>query len=72
MMRSPSLPYVLPFAVFLALLAIMPLLRLAPRTELALWVILLGVSLFFCRGAIDFSVSRWAGSVAVGVAVFVI
>jgi CAAX prenyl protease-like protein len=72
MMRSPSLPYVLPFAVFLALLAIMPLLRLAPRAELALWVIVLGVTLFFCRGAIDFSVNRWAGSIALGVAVFLI
>lgn len=67
---SPSLPYVLPFAVFIALLAALPALGLAPRVELFLWVGILAAVLFLCRGAIDLSVSRWAGSIGVGVAVF--
>jgi CAAX protease family protein len=73
MTRSPSLPYVLPFAAFLALLAILPAMGLPPRTELVLWVVLTGaVLLVFARGAIELSVRHWAGSIAVGAAVFVV
>ena len=72
MMRAPSLPYVLSFASFLALLGVMPALGLAPRAELFLWVGILAAVLFLCRSAIDLSVSRWAGSIVVGVGVFAI
>lgn len=71
MLRPPSLPYVLPFAAFIALLAGLPALGLAPRAELALWVLVLGaVLLVFSRRVIDLSVGNIAGSAAVGVGVF--
>ena len=73
MLRSPSLPYVLPFAAYIALLAAMPLLPLAPRSELLVSIIAVGaVLVFFSRNAVDFAVSRSIASVAVGVAVFVV
>jgi uncharacterized protein len=72
MMRFPSLPYVLPFGVFIAMLALMPLLALAPRTELSIWVVVLAATLFACRRAIDLSVSRWLASIGVGIAVFMV
>lgn len=71
-MRSPSLPYVAPFAAFIALLAFMPPLGLPPRMELGIRVLAVATVLFLCRSAIDLSVTRWAGSMGVGVAVFAI
>ncbi|MGH8668532.1 MAG: CAAX prenyl protease-related protein [Burkholderiales bacterium] len=71
MMRSPSLPYVAPFAVFLLLLALMPFLGLAPRVELLLWLVIVGATVLACsRSVLDLSVKRWAGSAALGAAVF--
>jgi len=71
MPRSPSLPYVLPFAVLIGLLAAMPGLALSPRLELAVWVLALGAALLvFSRRAIDLSVGNIAGSLAVGLGVF--
>ena len=73
MLRSPSLPYVLPFAVFIALLAGLPLLGLPPRIELLLWILIVGaVLLIFSPDAIDLGIGNFFGSVAVGVAVFVL
>jgi uncharacterized protein len=72
LLRSPSLPYVLPFGVFIAMLALVPLLALAPRTEFAIRVAVLTATLFACRRAIDLSVSRWLASIGVGLAVFVV
>lgn len=72
-LRSPSLPYVLPFAVFIALLAGLPLLGLPQRIELSLWVLIVGaVLLAFSRPVIDLSVRNILGSIAVGAAVFVV
>jgi CAAX prenyl protease-like protein len=73
MLRSPSLPYVLPFAVFIALLAGLPLLALPLRIELLLWILIVGaVLLIFSSDAIDLGVGNFPGSIAVGVAVFVV
>lgn len=73
MLRSPSLPYVLPFAAFIALLAVMPALGLAPRVELVLWLAIVGgILLAFSRPVLDLSVKHWPGSIAVGAAVFAI
>ncbi len=73
MIRSPSLPYVVPFGVllgFLALHAIAPIpdlqdqvLRLASMAAALLW---------FARPVLDFRVQRWGGSVLIGVLVFVV
>src|SRR5688572_13034520 len=73
MPRSPSLPYVAPFAVFIALLAGLPLFALAPRIELSLWILVVGgVLLVFSRKAIDLRIGNFFGSLAVGAAVFVV
>ncbi len=73
MMRSPSLPYVLPFAAFLFSLAIVPAIGLRPRAELLLWLVAVGaVLVVFARGVIELSVRHWAGSIAVGAAVFLV
>ena len=70
---SPSLPYVAPFAAFIALLAAMPLLGLAPRIELSLWILIVGaVLLVFSRKAIDLRVGNILASLVVGVGVFVV
>lgn len=73
MPRFPSAPYVLPFAAFIALLAGLPALELAPRIDLALRVLILGAVLVVCsRRVIDLSVRNIGGSIAVGVGVFVL
>jgi len=71
MPRSPSVPYVLPFAVFIALLAGLPALGVPQRVELLVWLLAVGGALLvFSRHVIDLSVGNIAGSIAVGVAVF--
>ena len=73
MIRSPSIPYIVPFAALLGLLAARPLLALpalavesviASGTALALIVI--------ARQVLDFRVRNWAGTVSVGILVFVL
>lgn len=72
-MTNPSLPYVLPFVVFLALLSLDGKLGLSPDIEYPLRVVILAAVLwFFSRPVIDFKVKNWAGSVGLGVLVFVI
>jgi uncharacterized protein len=71
--RFPSVPYVAPFAVFVALLSLHAVL---PVQDLALQILQLAIpalTLFlFSRGAVDFRLrSAWA-SIAVGVLVFAV
>jgi CAAX prenyl protease-like protein len=78
LIRSPSVPYVAPFAVFLGLLAVTSLL---PRLGIAAGgvfdqasrvVILIAVLWIVARPVLDFRVRSAAGTLAIGVAVFVI
>jgi len=70
---NPSLPYVLPFVVFLALLSLDGKIGLSPEIEYPLRVVILAAVLwFFSRPVIDLKVTNWAGSIGLGVAVFVI
>ena len=78
MIRSPSVPYVVPFVVFLALLALTGAL---PRVGIATGGvfdqamrvgIMLVVVWVFARPALDLRVRNVAGTVGIGVAVFVI
>ncbi len=72
-LRSPSLGYVLPFALFLVLLGVMPLLPVGPRADQAIRLVLVGGALvLFSRSVLDFGVRRWVGSIGVGVGVFVL
>jgi hypothetical protein len=71
--RWPSLPYVLPFASFMAFLAIQNYASLPPSIDYPVRVVVLSVILFvFSRHVIDLRSSHLLASVLLGVAVFVI
>lgn len=73
MFSRADLPYVLPFALFIALLGLLPLLDLAPRwAEAVRWLVVGGAVLLVSRPALSFRVQAWGGSIALGVAVFVV
>lgn len=64
-------PYVIPFAVFMVLLAVGPMLPLPPRAEAVARVALLTVVIILvARPALDFRVTRPFATVAVGATVF--
>lgn len=67
----PSLPYVLPFAVFIALLALRPHLPLG-AAEYPVWFVVISAALFYSRRVISFRLERPAASVALGLALFVL
>ena len=69
--RFPSVPYVVPFIVFAVLLVAAPSLPTSPRVEAIIRVAVLTLTLVVvARGVIDFRVSNWAGTLAVGAGVF--
>jgi CAAX prenyl protease-like protein len=71
--RHPAVPYILPFAVFVALLALGPRLGLPPRADLALRLLLPALALWiFSREALDFKCRAPWTSLALGVAVFAV
>ena len=71
--RWPSLPYVLPFASFMAFLAIQNYASLPPSIDYPVRVVVISVILFvFSRHVIDLRSSHLLASVILGVAVFVI
>lgn len=64
-------PYVIPFAAFMVLLGVGPMLPLSPRAEAGVRVTLLTAVIFLmARPALDFRVTRPLATVAVGAAVF--
>lgn len=70
MAQRASYPYVIPFATFMAMLAVRGQLNLG-RWEYPVWTLLVTAVLILCsRKAIDPRVSRVAATVALGVAVF--
>ena len=71
--RYPSLPYIVPFGVFIAFLGIAPYLTFMGRWEFPFRVaILIAVLWLFSRDAISLRASNLVGSVALGLAVFAI
>jgi uncharacterized protein len=71
--RASHVPYVLPFAVFLGFLALSPYLEALGRWDFPIRVTVLAVVLFvFSRHVIDLRTRATFGSIALGVAVFVI
>ncbi len=71
--RNPSLAYVVPFAVFLALLALAPHVAFLGKWEFPLRIVILcGVLWFFSRDVIDLRVRQPLASLAIGIGVFLI
>lgn len=69
MTRRPSVPYVLPFAVFLALLGIQ---QVVPIPQSLRFVLIAAILLIFSRGVLGFRLVNPLGSILLGVAVFAI
>jgi CAAX prenyl protease-like protein len=68
-----SLPYVVPFAAVIALLAAHPIVPLSPLAEQAVWIVVMTATLAaVARPALDFRIRNWGGSLLMGVAVFAI
>ncbi len=71
MARSSSAPYIVPFAVFAGFLALHSVWPLPARTdEIVRLVVMSAVLLSVARPVLDFRVLNWAGSAALGVAIF--
>lgn len=71
--RNPSLAYVVPFAVFLALLALAPHVAFLGKWEFPLRIVILcGVLWFFSRDVIDLRVRQPLAGLAIGIGVFLI
>ena len=71
--KIPALPFVAPFALFIALLGLKDIAPIAPALEYPIRVSCVSVAIWlFSRRAIDWRVSRFWQSAAVGVAVFMI
>jgi hypothetical protein len=66
-----SIPYVVPFVVFLVFLTLSKWVGLPPLTEQLLWFAgMAAVIVLVARPALDFRVRRWPGTVALGVGTF--
>ena len=71
MIRSPAVPYVLPFAIFLGFLALRSVFPLPELIDQILRLVVLTLVLVLvARPVIDLRVQRVTGSILVGVAVF--
>ena len=68
-----SIPYVVPFGVVIALLAIHPLLPFSPLGEQVFWIVAMTATLAgVARPVLDFHIRNWGGSLLMGVLVFAI
>ena len=71
MIRSPAVPYVVPFAVFLALIGLGQVWPLPPLTnELLRLAVMAAVLFWVARPVMDFRVREWGATLLVGVAIF--
>ena len=70
---SPSVPYVVPFAVFMALIGLGLVWPMPALTDQVLRLAVMAAVLYFvARPALDFDVRQWAGSLLIGVVIFVL
>ncbi len=68
-----SIPYVVPFGVVIALLAIHPLLPFSPLAEQVFWIAAMTCALVWvARPVLDFRIRNWGGSLLIGIFVFAI
>ena len=71
--RFPSLPYVLPFGVFLGFLGLHAVVSIPELTDQIIWILgMTLVVLWISRPVLDFRVRQWIGSVLIGILVFII
>ncbi|MEP6962913.1 MAG: CAAX prenyl protease-related protein, partial [Acidobacteriota bacterium] len=71
--RLTSIPYVVPFVVFVAFMGLRSMLNLSALTEQIVWfTIMAAVIAIIARPALDFRVRQWAGTMAMGLGVFVL
>jgi CAAX prenyl protease-like protein len=71
--RFPAVPYVAPFCLFLALLAVGAVWPLAGAADQLARIAILAFGLWWwSRGVVDFRVQHWIGTVALGVLIFVL
>ena len=71
--RHPSARYVVPFAAFLALLVVAPRLPVSPAVQAVVWVGVLALIIgVVAWPVLDFRVRRLGGSIALGVAVYLL
>ncbi|MEO8052315.1 MAG: CAAX prenyl protease-related protein [Acidobacteriota bacterium] len=70
---SPAIPYVAPFAVFMALLGLSALWPMPALADQVVRLTIMAAVLYFvARPALDFQVREWAGSLLIGAAIFVL
>jgi len=68
---SSAVPYVVPFAVFMALLGLNTVLPMPALTDQLVRIAVMAAVLYFvARPALDFHLTQWAGSLLIGVAIF--
>jgi CAAX prenyl protease-like protein len=73
MLQHPNVPYVAPFVTFLALLAVQKYISFLGDWEYAVRVAIVAASIwFFSRRVLDFRVRFFAGSLAMGIAAFLL
>jgi CAAX prenyl protease-like protein len=71
--RSPAVPYTVPFGVFIALLGLSYVWPFSALAEQVVGIAVMVLVLYLvARPALDFRVRHWAGTVAVGVLIFVL
>jgi uncharacterized protein len=71
--RFPSLPYILPFGVFVGFIALHSVLPMPELTDQVVRLVgMTLVLLFFARPVLDFRVRQWAATILIGVGVFAI
>src|SRR5215813_9347741 len=71
--KHPAWPYVAPFAAFMAFIAIAHWLPVSPRFLYPLRVMVVGAVVVSCaRHWVSFRARHWAGSIPIGIAVFVL
>ncbi len=69
--RWPAVPYVLPFALFILLLAVLPMTGVDPLADQVIRLVVVGGALLLVsRSVLDFRVRHWVGTLAIGVGVF--
>ena len=73
MKRHPSLPWILPFLLFLILLALLPQVGMGPRVDGIIRLTLVGgVLVFYSRRVVDLRIRHWVSSGLLGVVVFLV
>ena len=71
--QSSAAPYVVPFVVFMALLGLSLVWPMPALADQALRLAVMAAVLYFvARPVLDFHVSQWAGSLLIGIGIFVL